>query len=127
MSSFQKNSDFCDNFVEPKICKIIPGFLRKKSQNEKPFEEVTQKDEHKTAFETVISENDKGSVLTKEDPDFITRYVEDAEDHTSSIRPLKRGESLPGKLAAGTLSKHEARRRLMSWRRTTSVRKNSEQ
>merc|ERR1712083_455823 len=51
----------------------------------------------------------------------------DKDDHPGSmIRTLQRGESFPGKLAAGTLSKHEARRRLMSWRRTTIVRKNSE-
>ena len=126
MPSFQKNSDFCDNLVEPKIWKIVPGFLRKKSQNEKPPEEVTKKHVHKTASETVISENDEGSVLVT-DPDYIIRENEDAEDHHSSIRPLQRGESLPGKLAAGTLSKHEAKRRLMSWRKTTIVRKNSEQ
>ena len=51
----------------------------------------------------------------------------DKSDKPSSIRPLQRGESFPGRQAAGTLSKHEARRRLLSWKKTTIVRKNSEQ
>ena len=192
MPSFQENSEFCDNIDEPKIWKIVPGFLRKKSRNvkQKPPEtqEVTKEDTNKAAFEhseTVISENDEESVIIA-DPDYKRTQTEDVgdhqphqspaagaakslgsrlswtygykssdrnssmqrkkgvgqvgaeqslefsilkldeEDHPSSIRPLQRGESFPGKLAAGTLSKHEAKRRLMSWRRTTIVRKNSE-
>ena len=43
-------------------------------------------------------------------------------------RELQRGSSFPGRLgAAGGISKEEARRRLVSWRRTTIVRKTSEQ
>ena len=45
-------------------------------------------------------------------------------------RELQRGASFPGRLAAGGgagLSKEEAKRRLLSWRRTTIVRKTSEQ
>ena len=43
-------------------------------------------------------------------------------------RELQRGSSFPGRLgAAGGISKEEAKRRLVSWRRTTIVRKTSEQ
>ena len=42
-------------------------------------------------------------------------------------RELERNTSLPGRQERGGLSKEEARRRLMSWRRTTIVRKTSEQ
>ena len=45
-------------------------------------------------------------------------------------RELQRGASFPGRLAAAGgagLSKEEAKRRLLSWRRTTIVRKTSEQ
>lgn len=43
-------------------------------------------------------------------------------------RELQRGASFPGRLGAGGgLSKEEAKRRLLSWRRTTIVRKTSEQ
>ena len=44
-------------------------------------------------------------------------------------RELQRGASFPGRLGGGggQLSKEEAKRRLLSWRRTTIVRKTSEQ
>ena len=43
-------------------------------------------------------------------------------------RELQRGASFPGRLGSSSgLSKEEAKRRLLSWRRTTIVRKTSEQ
>ena len=74
---------------------------------------------------TVLRKKDKDIVSPEPSLEFPVLQLED-EDQPSSIRPLQRGESFPGKLGAGTLSKHEAKRRLMSWRRTTVVRKNSE-
>ena len=60
-----------------------------------------------------------------------TERVERAVLRTSLVerRELQRGASFPGRLGAtaGGLSKEEAKRRLLSWRRTTIVRKTSEQ
>ena len=42
------------------------------------------------------------------------------------VRDLHREHSFPGKLSSGSLSKNEARRRLLSWKRTTTARKTSE-
>ena len=42
------------------------------------------------------------------------------------VRELHREHSFPGKFPSGSLSKNEARRRLLSWKRTTTARKNSE-
>ena len=82
---------------------------------------------YKTSDRNHSMQRKKGMDLVDPEPnlEFPVLQLED-EDQPSSIRPLQRGESFPGKLAAGTLSKHEAKRRLMSWRRTTIVRKNSE-
>lgn len=41
-------------------------------------------------------------------------------------RELHREHSFPGKFTSGSLSKNEARRRLLSWKRTTTARKTSE-
>ena len=64
-----------------------------------------------------------------------TERVERAVLRTSLVerRELQRGASFPGRLGGtaggggGGLSKEEAKRRLLSWRRTTIVRKTSEQ
>ena len=64
-----------------------------------------------------------------------TDQVERAVLRTSLVerRELQRGASFPGRLGGtaggggGGLSKEEAKRRLLSWRRTTIVRKTSEQ
>ena len=59
-----------------------------------------------------------------------TEQVERAVLRTSLVerRELQRGASFPGRLGGGGgLSKEEAKRRLLSWRRTTIVRKTSEQ
>ena len=213
MPSFLENTEFCDNVNEPKLWKIVPGFLRKKSRNVKQnppgIQEGAEENKNKAACvppATVISENDAESFIAGEFA-LESRQTEEAdnqppaslgatrnlgsrlswtfgyktadaqhnlqrkkgvglvnptsqvslvgptcqagqvvptcqvgqdtnleisvmrldeEDGPSSIRPLQRGESFPAKLGAGTLSKHEAKRRLMSWRRTTIVRKNSE-
>lgn len=49
------------------------------------------------------------------------------EISSSEARPLQREESFPGRQHNGSLSKYEAKKRLLSWRKTTIVRKNSEQ
>ena len=84
---------------------------------EKPGEEIEQK-----AVEELEAER-------------RTERVERAVLRTSLVerRELQRGASFPGRLGAtaggggGGLSKEEAKRRLLSWRRTTIVRKTSEQ
>ena len=48
-------------------------------------------------------------------------------DHLErEVRELHREHSFPGKFTSGSLSKNEARRRLLSWKRTTTARKTSE-
>lgn len=42
------------------------------------------------------------------------------------VRELHREHSFPGKFTSGSLSKNEARKRLLSWKRTTTARKTSE-
>ena len=42
------------------------------------------------------------------------------------VRELHREHSFPGKVTSGSLSKNEARKRLLSWKRTTTARKTSE-
>ena len=141
MTSFH---EFSDNLLENKIWKLVPGFLRKKSQRDKldKFHEVTKEDLTATAIsdEESVHLTDRESKDVNNDPPQqsqtakSTRKLESRQSFTTGLndrshimqnfamRPLQRGESFNG-----TLSKNEARRRLESWRRTTIVRKNSEQ
>ena len=73
------------------------------------------------------SERSNSTHKKREGTDMVEEFPDQGDSQVlPAIRPLQRGESFPGRLAAGTLSKQEARRRLETWRRTTIVRKNSE-
>jgi len=59
-----------------------------------------------------------------EEGEALNRVIE--LDSLQRVRELQREHSFPGKLTSASLTKHEARRRLMSWKKTTIARKNSE-
>ena len=119
--------------------RILPAFLRRRSK-------TPVKEERQEEGEAALAEEQGrklgmpgrlswtyGSVRRRPEGQAVVEGVGEEQVGEAELRPvaverreLQRGSSHPGQ-GAGGISKEEAKRRLVSWRRTTIVRKSSEQ
>ena len=123
---------------EARRWRILPAFLRRRSKT--PVKEERQEEGEAALVEEQSRKLGMrgrlswtyGSVRRRPEGEAVEgvgeEQVEEVELRPAAVerRDLQRGSSHPGPVAGG-ISKEEAKRRLVSWRRTTIVRKSSEQ
>ena len=148
MPNIQDSSIENFDVTESRVWKILPEFMRKKSgTNNNKKQRVTEicnntkTDDSKdvtTAAQDLTTKRqlgcrkswtygDRRSCDRCQTPTPETEPTTCSNKHVRSVKELQREYSFPGKFSSGSLTKNEAQRRLQSWKKTTIVRKNSEQ